>query len=360
MPAAHVVDVPRYEWRGAMLDVARHFLPAEDVKRFVDLLALYKLNRLHLHLADDQGWRIEIKSWPNLTAVGGQTAIGGARAGFYTQEQYADIVAYARSRYITVVPEIDMPGHINAALVSYPDLKCDRVRPEPFVIVGGSKNTLCVTRDSVYTFVGDVVREIAAAAPTPYFHIGGDEVSSLSKDEYRAFIERVEGIVNAAGPRMIGWGEIAPANIHQRTIVQHWTRDSSVIQAQRGGMIILSPGPHAYLDMKYDTATSLGLKWAGYINLRTAYDWDPTTLVPGVGAQSIVGLEAPLWAETLLTRQDYEYLAFPRLAAIAELAWSPPQQVGWDNFRLRMSQQGARLAALGVNFARVPGVNWGW
>jgi hexosaminidase len=360
MPAAHVVDVPRYEWRGAMLDVARHFLPAEDVKRFVDLLALYKLNRLHLHLADDQGWRIEIKSWPNLTAVGGQTAIGGARAGFYTQEQYADIVAYARSRYITVVPEIDMPGHINAALVSYPDLKCDRLRPEPFVIVGGSKNTLCVTRDSVYTFVGDVVREIAAAAPTPYFHVGGDEVSSLTKDEYRAFIERVESIVNAAGPCMIGWGEIAPANIHQRTIVQHWTRDSSVIQAQRGGMIILSPGPHAYLDMKYDTVTSLGLKWAGYINLRTAYDWDPTTLVPGVGAQSIFGLEAPLWAETLLTRQDYEYLAFPRLAAIAELAWSPPQQVGWDNFRLRMSQQGARLAALGVNFARVSGVNWGW
>jgi hexosaminidase len=359
-PAAHVVDVPRYEWRGAMLDVARHFLPPEDVKRFVDLLALYKLNRLHLHLADDQGWRIEIKSWPNLTTVGGQTAIGGARTGFYTQEQYADIVAYAKSRYITVVPEIDMPGHINAALVSYPDLKCDRVPPEPFTIVGGSKNTLCVTRDSTYTFVGDVVREITAAAPTPYFHIGGDEVSSLTKEQYRAFIERVESIVNAAGPRMIGWGEIAPANIQQRTIVQHWTRDSSVLQAQRGGMIILSPGPHAYLDMKYDSATALGLKWAGFIDLHTAYDWDPATLIPGVGPSSILGLEAPLWAETLLTRQDYEYLAFPRLAAIAELAWSSPQNVSWENFRARMAAQGARLAALGVNFARVPGVDWRW
>jgi hexosaminidase len=359
-PTAHVVDVPRYEWRGAMLDVARHFLPAEDVKRFVDLLALYKLNRLHLHLADDQGWRIEIKSWPNLTAVSGRTAIGDAPAGYYTQQQYADIVAYARSRYITVVPEIDMPGHINAALVAYPDLKCDRVPPEPFTIVGGSKNTLCVTRDSVYTFVGDVVREIAAAAPTPYFHIGGDEVSSLTKDQYHAFIQRAESVVNAAGPRMIGWGEIAPANIQQRTIVQHWTRDSSVLQAQRGGMIILSPGPHAYLDMKYDSATALGLKWAGMINLRTAYDWDPTTLIPGVGASSILGLEAPLWAETLLTRQDYEYLAFPRLAAIAELGWSSPQQVNWENFRARMAAQGARLAALGVNFARVPGVDWRW
>jgi hexosaminidase len=360
MPAAQVVDVPRFEWRGAMLDVARHFLPASDVKRFIDLYALYKINRLHLHLGDDQGWRIEIKSWPNLTAIGGQTQIGGGRGGFYTQEQYADIVAYARSRYITVVPEIDMPGHINAALVSYPDLRCDRTAPEPFTRIGGSSNTLCVTRDSVYTFVGDVVREISAAAPTPYFHIGGDEVSSLKAEPYRAFIERVEHIVDSVGPRMIGWGEIALANVHPRTIVQHWTNDSSVVHARRGGMMILSPGPHAYLDMKYDSATVLGLRWAGLINLRTAYDWDPATAVAGASPSSILGIEAPLWAETLVTRQDYEYLAFPRILAIAELGWSSPQQVGWDNFRRRVGVQGARLAALGVNFARVPGVDWSW
>jgi len=360
MPAAHVVDVPRFAWRGAMLDVARHFLPPADVKRFIDLLALYKLNRLHLHLADDQGWRIEIKSWPNLTTAGGQTAVGDEPAGFYTQEQYADIVAYARSRYVTVVPEIDMPGHINAALVSYPDLRCDRTPPQPFTRIGGSPNTLCVTRDSVYTFVGDVVREIAAMAPTPYFHIGGDEVSSLDTTQYRRFIERVEHIVDSIGPRMIGWGEIAPANIQSRTIVQHWARDSSVIQARRGGMIILSPGPNAYMDMKYDSSTVLGLKWAGLIDLRTAYDWDPGAAVPGVAASSILGLEAPLWAETLITRQDYEYLAFPRLAAIAELAWSPPGRVGWDDFRRRIAAHGARLAALGVNFARLPGIGWSW
>ena len=360
LPVAHVVDVPRYEWRGAMLDVARHFLPAPDVKRFIDYLALYKFNRLHLHLADDQGWRIEIKSWPNLTAVGGQMAIGGAPAGFYTQEQYADIVAYAKSRYITIVPEIDMPGHSEAALVSYPQLSCGATPPEPFTRVGGSKNTLCVSNDSVYTFVADVVREISSAAPTPYFHIGGDEVSSLTKEQYRGFIERVEKIVDSIGPRMIGWGEIAPANIASRTIVQHWNRDSSVIHARRGGMIIMSPGPHAYIDMKYDSTTSLGLKWAGYINLHTAYDWDPATAVPDVGPSSVLGVEAPLWAETLLTRQDYEYLAFPRLAAIAELGWSQPQQVNWDNFRRRMAAQGARLAAIGINFARVPGVDWGW
>lgn len=360
MPAAHVVDMPRFEWRGAMLDVSRHFLPPEDVKHFIDLYALYKLNRLHLHLSDDQGWRIEIKSWPNLTAVGGQTEIGGGFGGFYTQQQYADIVAYAKSRYITVVPEIDMPGHINAALVSYPDLGCNRTAPEPFTRIGGSSNTLCVTRDSVYTFVGDVVREISSAAPTPYFHIGGDEVSSLSKDEYHSFIERVEHIVDSIGPRMIGWGEIAPANIQPRTIVQHWTKDSSVIHARRGGMIILSPGPHAYVDMKYDSATVLGLRWAGLIDLKTAYDWDPATIIPDVGASSILGVEGPLWAETLITRQDYEYLAFPRIAAIAELGWSPASRLGWDSFRVRMAAQGARLAALGVNFARVRGLDWSW
>jgi hexosaminidase len=360
MPAAHVVDVPRYEWRGAMLDVARHFLPAPDVRRFIDYLALYKFNRLHLHLADDQGWRIEIKSWPNLAAVGGPMAIGGAPGGFYTQEQYADIVAYAASRYITIVPEIDMPGHSEAALVSYPQLSCGIAAPEPFTKVGGSKNTLCVTKDSVYTFVGDVVREIAAAAPTPYFHIGGDEVSSLTKEQYRGFIERVEKIVDSIGPRMIGWGEIAPANIHPSTIVQSWTHDSSQIHAQRGGRIIMSQGAHAYMDMKYDSATVLGLRWAGLINLRTAYDWDPATFVAGVGANAILGVEAPLWAETLLTRQDYEFMAFPRLAAIAELGWSAPQRLGWDDFRQRMAVQGARLAAIGVNFARVPGVDWAW
>jgi len=360
MPAAHVVDVPRFEWRGGMLDVARHFLPAEDVKRFIDLYALYKLNRLHLHLADDQGWRIEIKSWPNLTAVSGKTAIGDAPAGFYTQEQYADIVAYARSRYVTVVPEIDMPGHINAALVAYPDLRCNRTAPEPFTRVGGPPNTLCVTRDSIYNFVSDVIREISSAAPTPYYHIGGDEVEGLTKEQYRGFIERTQSIVDGIGPRMVGWGQIATANISSRSIAQHWNRDSSEMHAQRGGKLILSPGPRAYLDMKYDSATVLGLRWAGLIDLRTAYDWNPTALIPGVAESSILGLEAPLWAETLVTRQDYEYMAFPRLAAIAELAWSAPNRTGWDDFRRRIGAHGARLAALGVNFARVPGIPWSW
>jgi hexosaminidase len=357
---AHVVDTPRFEWRGGMLDVARHFLPPADVKRFIDLYALYKLNRLHLHLADDQGWRIQINSWPRLTEVGGHTAVGDEPAGFYTQAEYADIVAYAKSRYITVVPEIDMPGHSNAALVAYPDLKCDRVAPEPFTRIGGPPNSLCVTRDSVYQFVTDVVREISSLAPTPYFHIGGDEVQHMSRTDYQNFVKRVEGIVTSIGPRMIGWSEIAPLDISPNTILQHWTRDSAFVHAQRGGKIIMSPGAHAYLDMKYDSSTVLGLMWAGPTDLHRAYDWNPGTWLPGVSEQSVLGVEGNLWAETLIRRTDYEYLEFPRLAALAELGWTPASRVSWDDFRQRIGKQGARLAALGVNFARVPGIDWTW
>jgi hexosaminidase len=360
MPAAHVVDVPRFEWRGAMLDVSRHFLGPNDVKHFIDLYALYKINRLHLHLADDQGWRIEIKSWPNLTATGGTTQIGGGRGGFYTQQEYADIVAYAASRYIVIVPEIDMPGHSNAALLAYPDLRCNRTAPEPFMKIGGPPNTLCTERDSVYHFVADVVGEISKAAPTPYFHLGGDEVAGLTKDQYYGFIERVERIIDSIGPRPIAWGEAALANLNRRTIIQSWTKDSSEQHVARGGKVIMSPNSRMYLDMKYDSATVLGLRWAGILDLRRVYDWNPVTFLPGIGESSILGLEAPLWAETLIKRQDYEYMQFPRLTAIAELAWSDAHRVDWESYRRRLAGHGSRLAALGVNFARVPGIDWTW
>jgi hexosaminidase len=182
----------------------------------------------------------------------------------------------------------------------------------------------------------------------------------MSKEDYRNFITRVEQIVSSAGPRMIGWSEIAPVNLSTNTIVQHWTKDSVVLHAQRGGKVILSPAPHAYLDMKYDSSTTLGLMWAALIDLKTAYDWDPATLLPGVGEQAVLGVEGPLWAETLIKRSDYEFLAFPRLIALAELGWSPASRLGWEDFRRRVAAHGARLAALGVNFARLPGIDWTW
>jgi hexosaminidase len=358
MPGARITDSPRLEWRGAMLDVSRHFIDADAVKRYIDLIALYKLNRLHLHLADDQGWRIEITSRPNLTAHGGSTQVGGGPGGYYTKAQFADIVAYATSRFITVVPEIDMPGHTNAALASYPELNCDGVAPPLYTGIKVGFSALCVTKDTVYSFVNDVVREISAMVPTPYFHMGGDEVEKLTRDQYLRFVERVQDIIHANGKQMIGWGEVSPAKLAQTTIVQHWRRDSVSLHAARGGKVILSPGPKTYLDMKYDSTTVLGLRWAGLIEVRNAYDWDPGTLLPGVPAAAVLGVEAPLWSETLVKLEDYEYMAFPRLVAISEVGWSAPLNRSWDAFRLRLAEHGPRLTALGVNFYRSPQIPW--
>ncbi len=364
LPVGVITDSPRYTWRGAMLDVSRHFLPLEDVKRFVDVMALYKLNRLHLHLADDQGWRIEILSRPNLARHGGSTQVGGGPGGYYTQAQYTDLVQYAAARYITIVPEIDMPGHTNAALASYPELNCDGVAPPLYTGIRVGFSALCPDKETTYAFVDDVVRELAAITPGPFIHLGGDEVEKLTHTQYLRFIERVEGIVRAHGKRMVGWGEIAPANLDSSTIVQHWrtdaraSRDSAHLHAARGGSIIMSPGNRTYLDMKYDSTIVLGLRWAGMISVRHAYSWEPSTFLPRVPASAVLGVEAPLWAETVEKRSDYEFLAFPRLIAIAELGWSPQAARGWDGFRRRLAEHGPRLQAMGVNYYRSPEIPW--
>jgi hexosaminidase len=358
VPTGRIVDEPRFEWRGMMLDVSRHFLPPTDVKRFIDNMALYKLNRLHLHLSDDQGWRIEIKSRPNLTAIGGSTKVGGGPGGFYTQDEYRDIVGYAASRFITVIPEIDMPAHTNAALASYPELNCDKVAPPLYTGTRVGFSALCVDSTAVLPFVQDVVREIAGMTPGNYFHVGGDEVMKLTHSQYIAFIESVQKVVNANGKQMIGWGEISPAALMPNTIVQNWKKDSSFLHAARGGKIIMSPSAKVYIDQKYDKSTILGLNWAAFIEVKDAYDWDPGTFIPGVGESSILGVEAPLWAETLMKREDYELMAFPRLIAVAEVAWSPNSLRSWEDFRLRLADHAKRQAALGINFYRSPQVPW--
>ena len=356
LPALHIQDTPRYEWRGAMLDVARHFFTVDEVKQFVDLLAMHKMNRLHLHLADDQGWRIEIKKWPDLTAQGGSTEVGGTPGGFYTQAQYAEIVAYAAARFITVVPEIDMPGHTNAALSSIAELNCNGQAPRRFTGTDVGFSALCVDLEFTYMFLDDVIREIAAITPGAYFHAGGDEVRTLKPEQYRAFIERVQGIVQKHGKQMIGWDEIAAASLLPTSIVQHWRPDAEKAQLARAPRLILSPADRTYLDMKYDRETALGLDWAGLIPVRTAYDWDPAAL--GTGAAPVLGVEAPLWSETIATMRDVEFLAMPRLAAIAEVAWSPQGSRSWDDFRRRLGAQAPRWSALGINFYRDPEIPW--
>jgi hexosaminidase len=358
LPALRIVDTPRYVWRGAMLDVARHFFTVDEVKRFVDLLALHKMNRLHLHLSDDQGWRIAIRKWKDLTLKGGRTEVGGTTGGFYTQAEYKDLIAYAAERFITIVPEIDMPGHTNAALSSYAELNCDGRAPQPFTGTEVGFSSLCVDEEVTYRFIDDVVGEIAALTPGPYFHMGGDEVKTLKPEQYRAFVERVQKIVQKHGKEMIGWDEIAPATLLPTTIVQHWRPDAAKADLARLPRLIMSPADRTYLDMKYDADTALGLRWAALIPVRAAYEWDPAAVVPGLPASAVLGVEAPLWSETLASMRDAEFMALPRLSAAAEIAWSPQDRRTWDDFRVRLGAQAPRWAALGLNFYRSPDVPW--
>jgi len=354
-----ITDNPRFEWRGAMLDVARHFFSVDEVKRYIDLIALYKFNRLHLHLADDQGWRIEIKSWPKLATHGGSTEVGGGPGGYYTQAQYSELVAYARDRFITIVPEIDMPGHTNAALASYAELNCDGKARDLYTGIEVGFSSLCVDKDVTYRFIDDVVREIAKLTPTPYVHIGGDEVKTLTPQQYIQFIERVQKIVNSHGKHVVGWDEIAPAELWRTTIVQHWRPDGTPTAAvKQGAKIIMSVASRAYLDMKYDNSTPIGLNWAANIEVKDAYDWDPATIAKDVPESALLGVEAPVWSETLASIRDVEYMAFPRILAIAEIGWSPAAARKWDEFRVRLAAHGPRLSALGVNFYRSPSVAW--
>ncbi len=358
IPALTIVDQPRFAWRGAMLDVARHFFTVKEVQQYIDLLALYKLNVLHLHLSDDQGWRIAISSRPKLTSVGAATQVGGGSGGFYTAEDYREIVRHAQARYITLVPEIDMPGHTNAALTAHPELSCSTRPPALYTGTDVGWSTFCVDKEETYALVDDIVREIAAITPGPYFHVGGDEVEALTHEQYALFIERVQAIVTRHGKKMVGWEEITKARLNPTTVVQQWKSDSATAALRYGAKIVLSPAKRVYLDMKYSTATELGLSWAGYIEVRDAYDWDPAAYLNGVTERDILGVEAPLWSETVQNITGAQYLALPRLPAIAEVGWTPQAARNWESFRVRLAAHAPRWHYLGLNYYRSPQVPW--
>ncbi|HEU0296675.1 MAG TPA: beta-N-acetylhexosaminidase [Anaerolineales bacterium] len=357
LPAASIQDSPRYRWRGAMLDVARHFFRVEDVKRFVDLISHYKLNRLHLHLTDDQGWRIEIKSWPKLTEIGGRTQVNGGGGGFYTQEQYREIVDYARSRYVMIVPEIDTPGHTNAALASYPELNVSEEATDLYEGTTVGFSSLSINMEITYRLLDDVVRELAALTPGPYIHIGGDEARSTPEPEYRQFIKRCQQIVFAHHKIPIGWSEIGDAELDSRTIAQAWVGAGYQGAKEQGCKVILSPANKTYLDMKYDASTPIGLDWAGLISVKDSYDWEPGSYIEKLEESEILGLEAPLWTETVVTMKDIEFMAFPRLAGLAELAWSPKDR-SWEEYKGRLAKHGKHMEALGISFFKSPDVEW--
>jgi hexosaminidase len=357
LPALSIRDTPRFSWRGAMLDVARHFFGVDDVKRYIDLISHYKMNRLHLHLSDDQGWRIEIKSWPRLTEVGGSTQVGGNGGGYYTQEQYKEIVDYARSRYVTIVPEIDTPGHTNAALASYAELNSSEEASQLYTDTQVGFSTLWINNEITYKFLDDVIGEIATITPTPYIHIGGDEARSTPEEEYRYFIKRVQEIVVSHGKTAIGWSEIGEAELLPGTIAQIWIPAGYENARRQGAKMILSPANKVYLDMKYEVSSPLGLDWAGLIPVKVSYDWEPGAYMEGLEEGDILGIEAPLWTETVQTMQDIEYMTFPRLPGIAELAWSPKGE-RWDEYRQRLAMHGKHMQAMGINFFKSPDVDW--
>ena len=353
-------DYPSYSFRGSMLDVSRHFFGVDDVKRYIDLIASYKMNVMHLHLSDDQGWRIEIKSWPELTNHGGSTQVGGGKGGFYTQEQYADIVKYAQERYVTIIPEIDMPGHTNAALASYAELNCDGKATELYTGTEVGFSTFCTGKEITYKFIDDVVKELAALTPGPYIHVGGDESHATKKEDYIPFVNRVQDIVRSHGKTMLGWDETAQANLDANSVVQLWaSADFAKMAVGKGAKIIMSPATKVYLDMQYDSTTKLGLHWAAYIEVDSGYVWDPATLVPGIAKENITGVEAPLWSETITNMDEIEYMVFPRLPGIAEIAWSPKEGRNWDEYKVRLGKHGVRMEKMGIDFYRSALVPWG-
>jgi hexosaminidase len=360
LPAGTVRDVPRFAWRGAMLDIARHFFPPEEVERVIDLLAMYKLNRFHLHLTDDQGWRLQIEQYPELTTVGAATEIGGGPGGFYTQDQYRGLVDYAAARGIVIVPEIDMPGHTSAALASLPALNCPDVPAPPVATeFSDGSSSLCVGDEQTYRFVEDVIGEIAALTPGPYIHLGADEARATAPEDYRQFVARASEIVRAAGKQPIGWDEVATTGLAPGAVVQLWqSTDRAVAAADQGASLVMSPASRAYLDMKYDASTPIGLTWAGTIDSRKAYEWDPASFVPGLPVEQILGLEAPLWTETVTTLAEIEQMMLPRLPGYAELGWSPPEGRSWDEYRVRLAAHAARWTASGRAFTLDTTVPW--
>ncbi|MEM9545488.1 MAG: beta-N-acetylhexosaminidase [Bacteroidota bacterium] len=354
-----ITDQPEFGYRGSMLDVSRHFFEVEDVKRVIDLIAQYKINTLHLHLSDDQGWRIEIKSWPNLTTHGGSTEVGGGKGGFYTQEEYKDIVNYAKSRFITIVPEIDMPGHTNAALSSYPELNCDGKAPDLYTGIEVGFSTLCTDKEIVYEFVDDVIRELSDITPGPYIHIGGDESHVTALEDYIPFIERVSKMVVKYGKQVIGWDEIAHAQLPPNSTVHYWNvAKNAKMGVDQGAKVLISPATKTYLDMQYDSTTHLGLHWAAYIEVDSAYRWEPTKLVEGVKKENILGVESPLWSETVTKMDEIEYMIFPRLICHSEIGWTPSKFRNWEDFKVRLGMHKDRLTNQGINYYPSKLVPW--
>ncbi|EKQ57460.1 MULTISPECIES: beta-N-acetylhexosaminidase [unclassified Clostridium] len=347
IPVSTIDDKPEYAYRGLMLDVARHFFTIDEVKRQIDHAAQYKINKVHLHLSDDQGWRLEIKKWPGLTSIGGSTQVGGGPGGYYTQEEFKNLVEYAAERYIEVIPEFDMPGHSNAALASYGFLNEDGKKKPLYTGIEVGFSSFMTHDEKTYEFIDDIIREVSEISPSKYFHIGGDEALNTKKIDYDYFVGRVAKIVEKYGKTPIGWDPIDTSpEISSSVVLQNW-KDTNNAAREKNMPIIMSIAKKAYLDMKYDESTPYGLNWAGYIPVETAYKWDPTEYAP---KKLLLGIEAPLWTETIPDSKAMDYMIYPRLLGYAEIGWTSQSARNWDDFKSRLETQGARMKNQGINY----------
>ncbi|MAS38320.1 MAG: beta-N-acetylglucosaminidase [Anaerolineaceae bacterium] len=386
VPALTIQDGPRFRWRGLHLDVGRHLFPVAFIKKYIDLMALYKLNTFHWHLTEDQGWRIEIKQYPKLTEVGAwreaspypadRTKLDGQRyGGFYTQDEVREIVAYAQARSITVVPEIEMPGHAVAALASYPELGCVGEGYKVRTYWGIADDVYCAGNEDVYTFLENVLTEVLDLFPSEFIHIGGDECPKVRwevcpkcqakikqeglKDEHELqsyFIRRMEKFLNDKGRRLIGWDEILEGGLAPNATVMSWRGAKGGIEAASAGHdVVMTPNTHCYFDYYQAEDTENEPPAIGrYLPLDHVYMFNPTDGVPADKAHHVIGGQGSVWTEYLPTSELVEYMAYPRTLALAETVWSDLDERDYDEFSARLQQHLKRLDKLNVNY-RDPG-----
>jgi hexosaminidase len=385
VPACMITDNPRFSYRGMHLDVCRHFFTVEEIKKYIDILALHKFNTFHWHLTDDQGWRIEIKKYPNLMTIGSQrkeTLVGhGGRpafvydgvphGGYFTREEIRDIVKYASDRFITVIPEIEMPGHAMAALASYPVLGCTGKPVDVMTRWGVFDDVFCAGKDTTFAFLEDVIDEVIELFPSEYIHIGGDECPKTRwekcpacqkrikdeglKDEHELqsyFVTRMEKYINSKGRKIIGWDEILEGGLAPEATVMSWRGIKGGIEAARMGHdVIMTPSTYLYLDYYQSEPDGEPLGIGGYIPLEWAYSFEPLPdeLTPEE-QKHILGLQGNIWTEYISTPEHLEYMAFPRAFAVAETGWTPFMKKDFEDFLARFTAQRERYDLMNINY----------
>lgn len=373
IPSVTINDSPRFRWRGMHLDVCRHFLPVEEIKKHIDMISRYKLNTLHLHLTDDQAWRIEIKKYPLLTQIGSKRIEGEGfeHSGYYTQEQIKDIVQYAADRFVNIVPEIEMPGHALAALSGYPNLSCTGGPFTPRIIWGVEEDVFCAGKEETFQFLEDVINEVVTLFPYEYFHIGGDECpkdrwkecelcqerikNENLKDEHELqsyFVKRIEKVLLSHNKKMVGWDEILEGGLASSATVMSWRGEQGGIEAANMGHdVVMTPGSHCYLDHYQGSPKVEPVAIGGMTTLEKVYSYEPIPdKINPENTHHILGAQGNNWSEYLYKPERVDYIVYPRIFALAEVNWTTPELKDFNYFLMRLDNHHVRMDLKKINY----------